>query len=545
MKDKRKLTLVAVLAILGITLITAGVTYALFSYNGTGETYSTISVGSLTFRYKEEQGKGQGISIKNAMPVADNDVAKNSNDYFEFTIESTTTEEVKIPYTVTAKMSDNSYENFKDYVDLYLTEVDSGGEEPTAVFGAGQVAFSDLGDYSTNNSNEKIIHSGFIPSDYTGSPMRFRLRMWIDQNADLSGQMQAKYFCGDTDVTDEYYSGYTCSDGRSPSKSNVQGSDYNNKEFSVTVNVYATGAVGTRITSVSIGGYQSSNAPAGANYDQQVTIPYTDNSLDFVSQIDGDVSDTYIRITRMNEDFTDEYALNASIENENVKRIASTEYTDDFSYYMFGETWGNFYAKLELFNSDTDELLDTIKLKVVVQKPVVNFSNFRIRNSDRIEMHYCDGVLVSAEDYANCHDEDVWIEGNSDDDWGHYETVHHTPSMQYIPEERSKYKKLLPVTGKDWDYELEIPYDAYKFVLEYDQTGDDCFSIDSYTTDSTFTEVGYYISTSYSFDTVKQGDAYIIIKANAYNGSGDETIKEVKIKLIRTSKTSYLSPSWY
>ena len=63
MKDKRKLTLVAVLAILGITLITAGVTYALFSYNGTGETYSTISVGSLTFRYKEEQGKGQGIFL--------------------------------------------------------------------------------------------------------------------------------------------------------------------------------------------------------------------------------------------------------------------------------------------------------------------------------------------------------------------------------------------------------------------------------------------------------------------------------------------------
>ena len=546
MKDKRKLTLVAVLAILGITLITAGVTYALFSYNGTGETYSTISVGSLTFRYKEEQGKGQGISIKNAMPVADNDAAKNSNDYFEFTIESTTTEQVKIPYTVTARMSNNSYEYFKNYVDMYLTEVDGGSENPTPVFGIGQVVFNDLNDYD-NNSNEKVIYNGYIPTNYSGPAKRFRLRMWVDQNADFSGEMQTKYFCGTTDVTDEYYDGYECEEGKSPSKSNIQGSNFNDKEFSVTVNVYSTGTVGTHITSVSIGGFQSSSAPAGANYDQQITIPFSTDSKDIVSQVDGDNTDVYTNITRMNEDFTDEYAFNTILENENVKRISSLEFDDDFYYYQDGQYWGTFYLKIELFDSNTDALLDTMKLKVVLQKPVVGFSNIKIRNAGRIEYHYCDGVVVSAEEYANCHDEDVWIEGNSDDDWGHYETVHHTPSMEYIPEEKSKFKNLIPVTGKDYDYELEIPYDSKEFVISYDENDNsDGYSyFEAYTTDSTFTQQNYSLYNDSFFSIDKLGDAYIYLKAGAYNGNEYEILDDVKIKLIRTNNSSYLSPSWY
>ena len=543
MKDKRRLTLVAFLAILGIALITTGVTYAVFSYNATGGTYSTVTVGALTFRYKEEQGKGQGISIKDAMPVSDNTEARNSNDYFEFTIESNTTEHIKIPYTITAKMSDNSYEGFVDYIDMYLTEIVDGVEVPTETFEYGHMVFYDLNDYNYN-SNEKVIHNGFIPANYSGPAKRFRLRMWVDQNADFSSGIEAKYFCGDTDVTDEYYSGYTCSDGRNPSKSNIQSSDFNDKEFSVTVNVYAVGANETYISGVSIDGHEATPAPAGASYDLQVIFPYASAESQMVTYINGDITDIYTNITRMNEDFTSEYAFTANEENNNIQRIAKTEFSDELSNYQDGELWGTYYLKMELFNSETDELLDTIKLKVVVQKPIFNLSNFKIKNYGSLQIRYCDGKIVSHEEYSSCQDEEIWVDDPTDEEnWGHYETIHHVRSMEYIPESNSKIKNLTPVTGKDWDYEIEIPYDSSSFELTYDKSGYHFTDVYGYITDSTFTQINDTIYDLSSFGIPKSGDVYIVVRGISY--SFEDILKEVKIKLIRTNNSSYLSPSWY
>ena len=58
---------------MALLLITTGVTLAFFTYSATGETINTITVGGITFHYREMQGKGHGISIKDALPVSDND----------------------------------------------------------------------------------------------------------------------------------------------------------------------------------------------------------------------------------------------------------------------------------------------------------------------------------------------------------------------------------------------------------------------------------------------------------------------------------------
>ena len=53
MKNKRYAIIIAIVAVLSFVLITAGVTYAFFSYIKTGTTENTIQAGSITFHYDE------------------------------------------------------------------------------------------------------------------------------------------------------------------------------------------------------------------------------------------------------------------------------------------------------------------------------------------------------------------------------------------------------------------------------------------------------------------------------------------------------------
>ena len=236
---KKKVLIITLLLFLSLVLVTTGLTLAFFTYTGTGKTDNTITVGSISFHYDEVTSKGHGISITNATPVNSNDTAKNSDKYFEFRITSSTTDGVSIPYTVTARMNQNSYEPLGNIVDMYLTEV-SGGETPTALFSGTLPKYNGLEDYENRGSyTEKVIYTDTVTS--ANYEKTFRLRMWIDKDANMEGTMQVKYFCGDTDVTESYYQGYECSEGVSPSKQNILVSEYNDKEFSITVNVNALG----------------------------------------------------------------------------------------------------------------------------------------------------------------------------------------------------------------------------------------------------------------------------------------------------------------
>ena len=71
----------------GITLITAGVTYAFYSYSKSGSTESTIRSGKVTLHYDE--GGMQGISLSDALPMSD-EQGKVQTQYFEFRITSDT-----------------------------------------------------------------------------------------------------------------------------------------------------------------------------------------------------------------------------------------------------------------------------------------------------------------------------------------------------------------------------------------------------------------------------------------------------------------------
>ena len=208
----KKCIVALLLFVLGLILLTTGVTYAAFRGAITGATTQTITANSITFQYIEKTGKGHGISITDVFPVEDNDLEKENNNYFDFKITASVDGFAVTPYVVTAKMNDGSSSSLGNIVDMYLTEVINKGqvnesEVPTTLFTNTLPKYNGLEQYNSDNT-ERIIYTGLVTDKNYSKD--FRLRMWVDEVVESSID-----------------------------------NDFNNQTFSVTVNVYATGKMST------------------------------------------------------------------------------------------------------------------------------------------------------------------------------------------------------------------------------------------------------------------------------------------------------------
>ena len=105
MNKKSTGLLLSILGVISLVLITAGVTYAFFSYAKQGTTENVIKTGTITFLYDELEGVGNGIKITDAIPMTD-EVGKalaDANQYFDFKVTSTVSGDGTIPYEVTLR----------------------------------------------------------------------------------------------------------------------------------------------------------------------------------------------------------------------------------------------------------------------------------------------------------------------------------------------------------------------------------------------------------------------------------------------------------
>lgn len=228
---KRKMTVLALLLAVGIITVTAAVTYAFLSYRKEGATTNTITSGSIQFHYEETNGIGNGITINDALPVDSNTTAKSAETPFNFRITASTSTGISVPYTITARRSSDSDAIMGDIADLYLTEATSP-ETATTLF-TDPVAFNDLQPYNSNPA-ERVIYEGVATgNNYEKS---FKLRMWVDENAKYHEQCIVDGSV-DTDITSEA----DCTGG-------TWAYPYNNKRFTITVNVYAQGSTGSAQT---------------------------------------------------------------------------------------------------------------------------------------------------------------------------------------------------------------------------------------------------------------------------------------------------------
>ncbi|MEG1457624.1 MAG: hypothetical protein RSC57_03415, partial [Bacilli bacterium] len=118
--NKSKIIMTVVL-LLTLVLVTVGVTYAFFTYVGTGTTENTITTGTLTFVYDEKNASGNGIRLTNLLPQSDT-VGKaliGNNQVFDFQVVATT-QGSSISYEIITDKVSSSTLN-EGMVKMYLT----------------------------------------------------------------------------------------------------------------------------------------------------------------------------------------------------------------------------------------------------------------------------------------------------------------------------------------------------------------------------------------------------------------------------------------
>ena len=212
-KDRRKTgLLLSILGVISLVLITAGVTYAFFSYAKEGQTENVITTGTIQFAYNETDTQGNGILLQDALPISDTDGkaldgTAGNRKAFNFTVTSITPSTAKIPYVVTVKKQNGST-LADEQIKLYLVATGSEtGNGTTEVSGVVQT-FDDLPALdatSLNNANanyatlfgdladpaEKVLFTGLVPASSSSYSTAFVLRMWL--NGDTTSQSVSDY----------------------------------------------------------------------------------------------------------------------------------------------------------------------------------------------------------------------------------------------------------------------------------------------------------------------------------------------------------------
>ena len=183
--NKKKTLILSIMGLIGLVIVTIGITYAIFTYTKLGTTDNTITAGTLKFLYTENTGVKTGIQLTNALPISDTQgkALDGDNNVFDFSIEATNTGTEAIPYEVTLRKKSTSTLG-EENVKVYLTDRTESTEkeelEPTKYSELTQTNI-DVG-----SKIEKTIYNGTVNGGEVSYKKDFRLRMWIDEQSNQS-----------------------------------------------------------------------------------------------------------------------------------------------------------------------------------------------------------------------------------------------------------------------------------------------------------------------------------------------------------------------
>ena len=291
-KEKKKVLILSIIGLIGLVIVTVGITYAVFTYTKLGTTDNTVTTGTLKFLYTENTGVKTGIKLTNALPISDTQgkALDGDNNVFDFSIEATNTGTEAIPYEVTLRKKSTSTLQ-EDYIKLYLTDRTEATEkeelEPTNFNKLTQTNI-DVG-----SEIEKTIYNGTVNGGEISYKKDFRLRMWIEET---SNQI-----------------------------------DINSKEFTAMVNVYSNAKVISEAEQTSrsnadiqsvIVGEDTLTKVENQDYDYAITIPNTSNPIINVIPVN---SLSSVEITKDNTNIVNGTNINPIIGDNiyNVKVISA------------------------------------------------------------------------------------------------------------------------------------------------------------------------------------------------------------------------------
>ena len=246
MKNKNKSFLFIIL-ILILLIAIIGISYAAFSYTGTGQKLNTITTGAISMEYVESTNV---ISMNNALPTTDSTGKKlsASGEYFDFTVKSSIAGNTDINYEIAAKEENGNTFDGKN-VKFYLTKVNSDGSEEGAMPPKTYSEDPTGNVYTGRPSDMMSLFVGNL-NQQGDTEIKYRLRLWVDEsynpqndNGGLIYKVKVNVYGQTSDTIAEVEDTY-CKDNGFNTLSDCM-LVMNNHETSVTVAKTAIKAKGT------------------------------------------------------------------------------------------------------------------------------------------------------------------------------------------------------------------------------------------------------------------------------------------------------------
>ena len=178
MKNKKK-DFILILIVFILLIAIAGISYAAFSFAGTGQKLNTITTGAISMDYIESTNV---ISVNNALPTTDSTGKKRLNDgeYFDFTVKSSITGNTDINYEIAAQEENGNTFDGKN-IKFYLTKVNSDGSEEEAMPPKTYSEDPSGNGYTGRPSDMMSLFVGNL-SQQGDTEIKYRLRLWVDEN---------------------------------------------------------------------------------------------------------------------------------------------------------------------------------------------------------------------------------------------------------------------------------------------------------------------------------------------------------------------------
>lgn len=173
--NKRKYIIYLLLFVILLFFCVFGITYSIYKPDNDDQ---EINTGNIVFTYSDVGKAGNGIAIKNAVPITDElgKVMMGSNQYFDFSI-TATTNKASLQYKVLVAKDDISTLDNKK-VRIYLTQM-LGSYENELVL----TDFSNLKVETIKDKKYYVLYEKKLDKELEKYSDAFRLRMWVKEDA--------------------------------------------------------------------------------------------------------------------------------------------------------------------------------------------------------------------------------------------------------------------------------------------------------------------------------------------------------------------------
>ena len=173
--NKRKYIIYLLLFVILLFFCVFGISYSIYKPDNDDQ---EINTGNIVFTYSDVGKAGNGIAIKNAVPITDElgKVMMGSNQYFDFSI-TATTNKASLQYKVLVAKDDISTLDNKK-VRIYLTQM-LGSYENELVL----TDFSNLKVETIKDKKYYVLYEKKLDKELEKYSDAFRLRMWVKEDA--------------------------------------------------------------------------------------------------------------------------------------------------------------------------------------------------------------------------------------------------------------------------------------------------------------------------------------------------------------------------